>query len=137
MQVHIQSETFTREDGAWVSEGVQRSHAPCRFFYKKNGDFALSYDEESEGCRTVTRLSYEREENRLTLACTGDRRYTAVFGGEECAFVYAVSAFAFDAVARTESLTVNINEAGGALDLAYQLTLSDLPRRILLSVRLA
>lgn len=132
-RITIQSETFTREGDAWVSEGVTESSLPCRFLYRKNGSFSVSYEEKSEEMTAASRLSYDSEAKTLTLSRTGDVRYTAVFGKEPCRFVYAISSFAFDALATTETLSVEVNEKGGCFALTYLLTLGDVPRRIRLS----
>ena len=132
-RITIQSETFTREGDVWVSEGVTKSNAPCRFLYRKNGSFTLSYDEKTDEMKASTRLAYDAQEKSLSLARIGDVRYTAVFGKEPCRFVYAVSSFAFDALATTESLSVEVNEKGGCFALTYLLTIGDVPRRIRLS----
>lgn len=131
-KIRITSEPFTQEKGAWVSEGVTKSEVPCRFFYKKDGSFSLAYDEKTAEFSASSRLSYDQAQKTLTLSRFGDTRYTAVFGGAPCSFVYAVSAFSFDAVAQTESLTVEVGEKGGKIALTYLLTLGDLPRRITL-----
>ena len=136
LSVRIRSEAFTLEGGAWVSEGKSESIAPCRFFYRPSGDFSLSYDTRTEDSRISTKLAYEKAAGTLTLSQTGDVRYTAVFGGEECAFVYAVSAFVLDAVAKTESLEVSVGHLGGEICLTYLLTLSDIPRRIRLTAKI-
>ena len=132
-RITLRSETFALEDGAWVSEGVSESEAPCRFFLKKDGSFSLSYDEKSAEFSASSRLSYDAEAQTLTLSRYGDTRYTAVFGGAPCHFVYAVSSFSFDACAETESLSVSVKKEGGRIALTYLLTLGDLPRRIVLS----
>ena len=133
LKIKIKSETFTREDSGWVSEGVAESIASCRFFYRKDGSFSLSYEEKTAEFSASSRLFYDADEKTLTLSRTGDTRYTAVFGGAPCHFVYAVSAFSFDACAETESLTVAVNEKGGNFTLTYLLTLGDIPRRITLA----
>lgn len=132
-RITIQSETFTREGDAWVSEGVTESSLPCRFLYRQNGSFSVSYEEKSEEMTAASRLVYDSEAKTLTLSRTGDVRYTAVFGAAPCRFVYAVSAFAFDAQAVTESLALSVSEGGGCFTLSYLLTLGDVPRRIRLS----
>lgn len=133
MNIELASEAFAEEKGSWVSEGVTKSNAPCRFLYRKNGSFSVSYEEKSEEMTAASRLSYDSEAKTITLSRTGDVRYTAVFGKEPCRFVYAVSSFAFDALATTESLSVEVNEKGGCFALTYLLTLGDVPRRIRLS----
>ena len=132
-KISIQSECFTQENGAWISEGIVKSTLPCRFLYRKNGSFSLSYDEKTDDFAASSRMTYEQEAQTLTLFRTGDTRYTAIFGREPCSFVYAVSSFAFDACVNTESLAVKVNEKGGSIALSYILTLSDIPRRITLS----
>ena len=132
-EVQMQSETFAEENGTWISEGVTQYAAPCRFFYKKDGSFSLAYDEKTEESTASSRLSYDASEGTLTLSRFGDTRYTAVFGSDPCSFVYAVSSFAFDAVAKTEALAVNVCDEGGTISLSYRLTIGDVPRYVTLS----
>ena len=104
---------------------------PARFSMKQDG-FTLAFDEKSEdGTKTATRLDYESQTRILTLSRYGSVRYTATFEmGKTCSFVYAVPPFSFDAAAETEGLDVRIDEAGGALTLAYRLAVNDVLRRI-------
>lgn len=138
MNITLRSETFAQDEGgAWLSEGEIKTSAACRFFYRENGSFSLSYDEKTTDFSASSRISYDAESRTLTLSRFGDTHYTAVFGGEVCDFVYTVTPFSFDARAETEELRVEVCKKGGTFTLSYLLTLNGVTRRISLEGEIA